>query len=90
LNVCFQVLKKEYPRGVDIIYESVGGEMFDLCLNALAVHGRLVVIGMISQVRSSAYNFFCLNYIMCCEYGNSGGTLEPQLLYDFCDFRLVE
>lgn len=24
--------------------------MFDLCLNALAVYGRLVVIGMISQV----------------------------------------
>ncbi|KAF8410045.1 hypothetical protein HHK36_002565 [Tetracentron sinense] len=45
-----QVLKKEFPKGVDIIYESVGGEMFDLCLNALAVYGRLVVIGMISQV----------------------------------------
>ncbi|KAG7030991.1 Prostaglandin reductase-3 [Cucurbita argyrosperma subsp. argyrosperma] len=39
----------EYPKGVDIIYESVGGDMFSLCLNALAVYGRLVVIGMISQ-----------------------------------------
>ncbi|KAF2606199.1 hypothetical protein F2Q68_00043424 [Brassica cretica] len=44
------VLKKEFPKGVDIIYESVGGRMFDLCLNALAVYGRLIVIGMISQV----------------------------------------
>ncbi|BFG41800.1 hypothetical protein CerSpe_280740 [Prunus speciosa] len=43
------VLKKEFPKGVDIIYESVGGDMFDLCLNALAVYGRLIVIGMISQ-----------------------------------------
>ena len=49
-NVQFQVLKKEFPRGVDIIYESVGGETFDVCLNALAVYGRLIVIGMISQV----------------------------------------
>jgi NADPH-dependent curcumin reductase CurA len=49
-NVRFQVLKKEFPRGVDIIYESVGGETFDVCLNALAVYGRLIVIGMISQV----------------------------------------
>jgi NADPH-dependent curcumin reductase CurA len=48
--VRFQVLKKEFPRGVDIIYESVGGETFDVCLNALAVYGRLIVIGMISQV----------------------------------------
>ncbi|GMI83653.1 hypothetical protein like AT1G49670 [Hibiscus trionum] len=43
------VLKEEYPKGVDIVYESVGGDMFDLCLNALAIRGRLVVIGMISQ-----------------------------------------
>ncbi|PKU65875.1 (+)-pulegone reductase [Dendrobium catenatum] len=44
-----QVLKNEFPKGVDIIYESVGGDMFNLCLNALAVYGRLVVIGMVSQ-----------------------------------------
>lgn len=43
------VLKTEYPKGVDIIYESVGGDMFSLCLNALATYGRLIVIGMISQ-----------------------------------------
>ncbi|KAL3679180.1 hypothetical protein R1sor_022136 [Riccia sorocarpa] len=43
------VLKKEYPNGVDVIYESVGGEMFKTCLNALALKGRLIVIGMISQ-----------------------------------------
>ncbi|XP_073103649.1 uncharacterized protein [Elaeis guineensis] len=43
------VLKKEFPKGVDIIYESVGGDMFDLCLNALTVYGRLIIIGMISQ-----------------------------------------
>lgn len=41
---------QEFPRGFDIIYESVGGDMFNLCLNALAVYGRLIVIGMISQV----------------------------------------
>ena len=46
-----QVLKNEFPKGLDIIYESVGGDMFNLCLNALAVYGRLIVIGMISQVR---------------------------------------
>lgn len=49
-----QVLKNEFPKGVDIVYESVGGDMFDLCLNALATYGRLVVIGMISQVYTFA------------------------------------
>jgi NADPH-dependent curcumin reductase CurA len=49
-DILLQVLKKEFPKGIDIIYESVGGDMLKLCLDALAVHGRLIVIGMISQV----------------------------------------
>ncbi|KAG2635459.1 prostaglandin reductase-3-like isoform X1 [Panicum virgatum] len=60
------VLKKEFPRGVDIIYESVGGEMFDLCLNALAVHGHLIVIGMISQYQGES-GWKPKNYTGLCE-----------------------
>uniref|UniRef100_A0A0A8YSV9 Enoyl reductase (ER) domain-containing protein n=1 Tax=Arundo donax TaxID=35708 RepID=A0A0A8YSV9_ARUDO len=60
------VLKKEFPRGVDIIYESVGGKMFDLCLKALAVHGRLIVIGMISQYQGED-GWKPQNYTGLCE-----------------------
>ncbi|EEC84707.1 hypothetical protein OsI_31662 [Oryza sativa Indica Group] len=60
------VLKKEFPRGADIIYESVGGEMFDLCLNALAVHGRLIVIGMISQYQGE-HGWKPRNYTGLCD-----------------------
>lgn len=42
------VLKREYPKGVDVVYESVGGAMFDLAVDALAVKGRLILIGFIS------------------------------------------
>ena len=43
------MLKKEFPKGLDVIYESVGGDMFKTCLGALGQKGRLVVIGMMSQ-----------------------------------------
>ena len=43
------VLKTEFPQGMNIIYESVGGDMFKTCLGALGRQGRLVVIGMMSQ-----------------------------------------
>lgn len=33
---------------IDIIYESVGGEMYDICINNLAIKGRLIIIGFIS------------------------------------------
>lgn len=48
-----QVLKKEYPKGVDVVCELVGGEMFNTCFSALkAGTGRLMVIGMVSQYAS--------------------------------------
>uniref|UniRef100_A0A7N0T0R8 Enoyl reductase (ER) domain-containing protein n=1 Tax=Kalanchoe fedtschenkoi TaxID=63787 RepID=A0A7N0T0R8_KALFE len=60
------VLKKEFPKGIDLIYESVGGEMLDLCLNALGVYGRLVVIGMISQYQGEK-GWQPSNYTGLCE-----------------------
>ncbi|KAJ3262345.1 Prostaglandin reductase 3 [Boothiomyces macroporosus] len=43
------VLKKEYPKGVDIVFESVGGEMFQTCMKALNVKGRMIIIGAVSS-----------------------------------------
>ncbi|MEH2222724.1 zinc-binding dehydrogenase [Nostoc sp.] len=44
-----QVLKEEYPNGINLIFESVGKEVFDTCVENLAVRGRLVVVGFISE-----------------------------------------
>jgi len=43
-----KVLKSEYPKGIDVVYESIGGEIFDACLSSIAVKGRLIIIGFIS------------------------------------------
>jgi len=43
------VLTAEYPRGIDLIYESVGRQMFDTCVDHLAIRGRLVIIGYITE-----------------------------------------
>eukprot|EP00058_Branchiostoma_floridae_P023010 XP_002608500.1 hypothetical protein BRAFLDRAFT_92418 [Branchiostoma floridae] len=47
-----EVLKTEYPKGVDVVYESVGAQMFDTCLDRLALKGRLIVIGFIAGYKS--------------------------------------
>lgn len=44
-----EVLKKEYPNGVNLVFECVGKEMFDICVDHLAVRGRLIVVGFISD-----------------------------------------
>ncbi|XP_011270497.1 zinc-binding alcohol dehydrogenase domain-containing protein 2, variant [Capsaspora owczarzaki ATCC 30864] len=43
------VLKAEAPTGIDVVYESVGGSMFDTALGSLAQRGRLIVIGYITS-----------------------------------------
>ena len=43
------VLKAEAPDGLDVVYESVGGALFDTALRQLARHGRLLTIGFIGE-----------------------------------------
>ena len=51
-----RVLREEYPSGVDVVYESVGGEMFSTCVKNLAVKGRVIVIGYIDSYQESSYS----------------------------------
>ena len=48
------VLKEEYPQGVDVVYESVGGDMLNTCIKNLAVGGRLIIIGFVSGYQESS------------------------------------
>ncbi|GAB9473072.1 alcohol dehydrogenase [Globisporangium polare] len=42
------VLKNEYPKGLDLVFESVGGEVFKTVLANIAVHGRIILFGAVS------------------------------------------
>ncbi len=44
-----EVLQQEYPQGINLIFECVGKQVFDTCLNNLAIRGRLVTIGHIAE-----------------------------------------
>lgn len=44
-----ETLQREYPRGLDIAYDTVGGAVFDAYLEHLAIRGRLIVSGHTSD-----------------------------------------
>ncbi len=44
-----QVLSKEYPQGVNLVFENVGGKLFDTSVQHLAKLGRIVVCGFVSE-----------------------------------------
>jgi len=43
------VLKKEYPQGIDIVYDGVGGPLLGAAFENLNEGGRILVVGSISQ-----------------------------------------
>ncbi len=45
-----QALQEFSPKGIDLIYDTVGGVLFDTLLNHLAVRGRVVVSGYASDM----------------------------------------
>lgn len=44
-----EILASEYPRGLDVAYDSVGGEIFDAFVDHVAFRGRVVVSGHTSD-----------------------------------------
>lgn len=47
-----EVLKKEYPNGVNVVWETIGGEVFLTSVRNLATKGRLVIVGGISGYKN--------------------------------------
>ncbi|KAL8046730.1 hypothetical protein ABFX02_08G192821 [Erythranthe guttata] len=42
-------LEKYFPKGIDIYFDNVGGQMLDEVLLQMNIHGRIAVSGLISQ-----------------------------------------
>ncbi|KAL9675439.1 hypothetical protein QQ045_003641 [Rhodiola kirilowii] len=42
-------LKRYFPEGIDVYFDSVGGSMLDAALANMRVHGRIAACGMVSQ-----------------------------------------
>ncbi|OIT23038.1 PREDICTED: 2-alkenal reductase (NADP(+)-dependent)-like [Nicotiana attenuata] len=57
-------LKRHFPKGIDVYFENVGGNMLDEVLLHMNLYGRITVSGMISQYNlkkpDGIHNLFCL------------------------------
>ncbi|TDH70637.1 hypothetical protein CCR75_005547 [Bremia lactucae] len=51
------VLKEEYPDGVNLVFESVGGDMLQTAVNNVAIKGRIIAFGYISCYHGEKKNF---------------------------------
>jgi NADPH-dependent curcumin reductase CurA len=57
-------LRELCPRGIDVYFDNVGGDILDACLAQLAMHARVVICGAISQYNSTSGVKGPANYMM--------------------------
>ena len=48
-----EALKRHCPKGIDVYFDNVGGEILDAALSRLAMHARIVICGAISQYNNT-------------------------------------
>ena len=48
----YKGIKEHCPKGIDVYFDNVGGEILDLALAFLRMHARVVICGAISQYNS--------------------------------------
>lgn len=48
-----EALKRHCPKGIDVYFDGVGGDILDAALSRLAMHARIVICGAISQYNTT-------------------------------------
>ena len=48
-----KALREHCPKGIDVYFDNVGGEILDIVLTQLAMHARVVICGAISQYNAT-------------------------------------
>ena len=73
-------LKELCPKGIDVFFDNVGGEILDAALARLAFHGRVVLCGAISRYNDTALASGPKNYLNLLV---QRGRMEGFIVLDF-------
>ena len=76
-------LERLCPKGIDVYFDNVGGEMLDICLAHLAVNARVVICGGISRYNLEGElpgpkNYFNLVFRRARMQGFLAGDYAPR------------
>jgi len=73
------LIKKHAPNGLDLVYESVGRDLFDACLRNLALKSTMITLGYIQGYKEDG--------IRSAEVTRRGGTIPVHLLMKSASLR---
>lgn len=76
----YTALKEKCPKGIDVYFDNVGGEILDAALTKLRMHARVVICGAISQYNSKVKEKGPSNYLSLLV---SRATMQGMVVMDY-------
>jgi NADPH-dependent curcumin reductase CurA len=77
-----QALSRHCPKGIDVYFDNVGGEILDAVLARLALHARIVLCGAISRYNDETFGPGPRNYF---NLIGRGARMEGFLVFHFAN-----
>ncbi|WP_413995316.1 NADP-dependent oxidoreductase [Maribacter sp. 2307ULW6-5] len=74
--------KEECPKGIDVYFDNVGGDILDIALTRLKRHARIVICGAISQYNNKTAVKGPSNYLALLV---SRATMQGMVVFDYAD-----
>jgi NADPH-dependent curcumin reductase len=75
-------LKQHCPKGIDVYFDNVGGEILDAALTRLALRARIVLCGAISQYNSTSGVKGPANYLSLLV---NRASMTGMVVFDYAD-----
>ena len=75
-------LKQHCPKGIDVYFDNVGGDILDACLARLAMHARIVICGAISQYNATEGMKGPANYMSLLV---NRASMTGMVVFDYAD-----
>jgi NADPH-dependent curcumin reductase len=77
-----KALREHAPKGIDVYFDNVGGEILDLALTRLARHARIVICGAVSQYNATEAVRGPSNYLSLLVFR---ATMTGMVVFDYAD-----
>lgn len=77
-----QKLKEFCPKGIDVFFDNVGGDILDLALTKLRLNARVVICGAISQYNNKSRIKGPSNYLSLLV---NRATMQGMVVFDYKD-----
>jgi NADPH-dependent curcumin reductase CurA len=75
-------LKRHCPKGIDVFFDNVGGEILEAALGRIALHARIVICGAISQYNNTAPPKGPANYLSLLV---NRASMTGMVVFDYAD-----